>query len=53
MIHSARPIVPPVASIVFCRFIFLDFKSTYVRTDNMCQNNDPYRPWLWIGRVDQ
>ena len=23
------------------------------RTDNMCENNDPYRPWLWIGRVDQ
>ena len=22
-------------------------------TDNMCENNDPYRPWLWVGRVDQ
>ena len=19
----------------------------------MCENNDPYRPWLWVGRVDQ
>ena len=24
-----------------------------VRTDNMCENNDPYRPCLWVGRVDQ
>ena len=21
--------------------------------DDMCENNDPYRPWLWVGRVDQ
>ena len=20
---------------------------------DMCENNDPYRPWLWVGRVDQ
>ena len=26
---------------------------TYGRTNNMCENNDPYRPWLWVGRVDQ
>ena len=38
MIHSARPIVTPVANIVFCCFVFLDLKSadgrmrTYVRT---------------------
>ena len=19
----------------------------------MCENNDPYRPWLWVGLVDQ
>ena len=23
------------------------------RTDNMCENNDPYWPWLWVGLVDQ
>ena len=23
------------------------------RTDGMCKNNDHYRPWLWVGRVDQ
>ena len=27
MIHSARPIVTPVANIVFCCFVFLDLKS--------------------------
>ena len=43
MIHSARPTVLPVVNIVFC----------FVRTDNMCENNDPYRPSLWVGRVDQ
>ena len=53
MIHSARPIVTPVANIVFCCFIFLDLKSWDGRTDNMCENNDPYRPWLWDGRMDQ
>ena len=50
MIHSARPMVTPAAKIAFC-FVFLDLKSGDVRTDNMCENNDPYRPWL--GRVDQ
>ena len=49
MIHSARPIVTPVANIVFCCFVFLENG----RTDNMFQNNDPYRPWLGVGRVDQ
>ena len=23
------------------------------RTDNTCKNNDSYRPWLWVGLVDQ
>ena len=55
MIHSARLIVTPVANIVFCCFVFLDLKSGdgRGRTDNMCENNDLYRPWLWVGRVDQ
>ena len=57
MIHSARHIVTPVANIVFCCFVFLDLISgerrTDGRTDNMCENNDPYWPWLWVDRVDQ
>ena len=44
MIHSARLIVTPVANIVFCCFDCLDLKSGDGRTDNMCENNDPYRP---------
>ena len=44
MIHSARPIVTPVANIVFGCLVFLDLKSedrrTDGRTDNMCENND-------------
>ena len=44
MIHSARPIVTPVANIVFCCFVFLDLKSEDERTDNMCEDNDLYRP---------
>ena len=44
-----QPTVSPVATIVFCCFVLLDLKST----DNMCENNDHYRPWLWVGRVDQ
>ena len=50
MIHSARPIVTTVANIVFCCFVFLDLKSGEgrVRTDNMCENNDPY-PAVTVG----
>ena len=35
MIHAARPLVTPVANIVFCCFVFLDLKSGDVhgRTD--------------------
>ena len=62
MIHSAIPTVSPVLtvfSLEIC-FVLLDFDKwglTYVRTDrrldNMCENNDHYRPRLWVGRVDQ
>ena len=52
MIHSARPIVTLVANIIFCYFVLVDLKSGDGRTD-MCENNNPYRPWLWVGRVDQ
>ena len=24
-----------------------------LRTDNTCENSDHYRPWLWVGRMDQ
>ena len=48
MIHSARPTVSPVAIIIFCYFVLLDLKSgdgrTDERPDNMCKNNDHYRP---------
>ena len=33
MIHSARPTVSPVATIVFCCFVLLDLKSGDGRTD--------------------
>ena len=42
--HSERPIVKPLATIVFCCFVFLDLKEGDGRTDNMCENNDPHRP---------
>ena len=49
--------VSPVANIVFCCFVLPDLKSadgrTDERTDNICENNDYYRPWLWVRRVDQ
>ena len=55
MIHSARPTVSPVANIVFALFCFARFwkVGTDGRTDDICKNNDPYRPWLWVGREDQ
>ena len=36
----------------FLLFCFSRFEK-WGRTDNMCENNDPYRSWLWVGRVDQ
>ena len=53
MIHSAKPIVTPVGNIFCCCFVLLDLKSGDGRTDNMCENNDSYRPELWVGQVDQ
>ena len=47
MIHSARPMVPPVVNIVFFSFTrFVKWPRTDgrtdVRTDDMCKNNDHY-----------
>ena len=53
MIHSGRPTISLVENIVFTLFCFARFWSGDVRTDVMCENNDPYRPWLWVDRVDQ
>ena len=56
MIHSARPTVSPVANIiVFALICFVCEKwgRTDGRTDDMRKNNDHYRPWLWVGLVDQ
>ena len=57
MIPSARPPVPPEVIIIFTRrFCFAIFwkVGTDGRTDgNLCENNDHYRPGLWVGRVDQ
>ena len=40
-----QPTVPPGNDF---RFILEMFR----RTDNLCENSDLYRPWLWVGRVD-
>ena len=39
--------------LLFCFAIFEKWGRTDERTDNMCKNNDHYRPALWVGRVDQ
>ena len=59
MIPSASPSVQPVAIIIFMRLLFSfgyfeKWGRTYRRTDgNRRENNDHYRPGLWVGRVDQ
>ena len=50
MIHSARPIVTSVANI-FCCFAFSRFEKCG-RTDGQ-HVRKTYRPWLWVGQVDQ
>ena len=42
MIHLARPIVRPVANIVFCCFVFLILKNENGRTDGWttCEKNN-------------
>ena len=55
MIHSARPTVPPetIAILTLNLFYLRDFEKCG-RTDTTCENSDNnYRPWLWVGRVDQ
>ena len=55
MIHSARPTVPPVAITIFnWTFLFCAIlrRRTDVRTDDMYENSDHYRPWLWVSLVD-
>ena len=49
MIHLARPIVTPVANIVFCCFVFLDLASG----DGHISMYGQQPPWLWVGRVVQ
>ena len=55
MIHSARLTVSPVANMVFTwnLFRFEKWGRTDGQSDDMCKNNDHYRPWLWVGLVDQ
>ena len=36
-----------------CLVHFEKWGRTDGRTEDMCENNDPYQPWLWVGRVDQ
>ena len=39
--------------VLFCETLKSGDGSTDGRTDNTCENNDHYRPWLWVGLVDQ
>ena len=57
MIHSARSTVRPVAITIltwklFCFAIFWKV-GTDIRTETTSENSDHYRPWLWVGLVDQ
>ena len=49
MIHSARPIVKPVANIVFCCFVFLDLKSGDGRTDGQHVQKQGSLPAVTLG----
>ena len=54
MIHSARPIVTPVANIVFCCFVFLDLKSGDGRTTcakTMIPTGHDFGLAEWINNV--
>ena len=39
--------------VLFCEKWGRTDRWTDVRTDNMCENNDHYWPWVWVGIVDQ
>ena len=58
MIHSARSTVPPSSDhyshlkvVLICEI--LKVVPTTCETDDMRENSDHYRPWLWVGLVDQ
>ena len=38
--------------VLFCE-IFEKSRRTYRCTDNTCENSGHYRPWLWVGLMDQ
>ena len=40
-------------SLEICYFVLFWKVGTDIWTDDMCENNDHYRPWLWAGLVDQ
>ena len=42
-------LMTPVLFVLFCAIL----KSGDERTDDVCENNDHCRPWLWVGLVDQ
>ena len=50
-----EPPVSPVVNIVLTskKFLFCFARLWKVGTDNLCENNDNYRPWLWVSQVDQ
>ena len=49
MIHSARPIVTPVANIVFCCFVLLDLKTGDGRTDEQHVRKQLSLPAVALG----
>ena len=49
MIHWARPIVTPLANIVFCCFVFQDFKNGDGRTDGQHVRKQRSLPAATLG----
>ena len=49
MIHSARPTALPVANIVFCCFVLLDFEKI-LRTDGQHVRKQLTPPAVTVGR---
>ena len=48
-IHASSDHYSSLNFFLYCEVL----KSGDWRTDNTCENRDHYRPWLWVGLVDQ
>ena len=52
-IHANNDHYSSLNFVLFCESLKIGDGRTDRRIDNTCENSDHYRPWLWVGLVNQ